>query len=313
MAYIYRSFLIEISKSSAQELIYHEDLQPLGLSIQSRLRLMICSHCQSALLPKSVVRHFSDLHKNIHVQVNEKKILAVAQLWNLCTEMPDVASPTIVFQGLALLEGCIKCPFCERIFSQNTMPSHHSTDHAGIPTPGFNQLVPIYAQKLNNGNHKSLFEVIVPVPHASAPLSINIIIDHLRTSRDNLIPQYFPTTIDPRSLSSWMKYTGWHTFVELHDTSTLIAYVAMPQKHEPTLERLKIAVTSIFNTGYQDIDNTNIIVLQKLKTEDQMGQCVIHLFNEYCRICIKCYHITEFQTSPSRNFKSKVQGTSTKW
>lgn len=268
-----------------QELIPHDYLQPLGLFIQSRLRVFICSHCESALLPKSVARHFSELHKDIHMNVDEAKILAVALSWKLCDAMPTVQSPAMMFQGLTLHEDCIKCPSCARVFTRGTISSHHSREHSAIPTPGFDKLVPIYAQKLNNGQHKSLFEVTVPL-HSLAPSSTNMIINHLRISRNNLLPNFVPTTTDPRSLSSWMKYTGWHTFVKEHPTSSLIALVAMPQKNEPDLEKLKAVVTSIFDSGYQTIETTNTIVLQKLKTDDQMGKCVIHSFYEYCNISL---------------------------
>ncbi len=90
-------------------------------------------------------------------------------------------------------------------------------------------------------------------------------IEQLRLSRDKLIPKYFPHAVDSQSFSPWMRYTGWHSYVAPYPTKRLIALVAMPQKDEPELQRIKATVTSIFDTAYGYIDNTNLIVLQRLK------------------------------------------------
>lgn len=250
--------------------MFHEDLNPLGLRIQSRLRVLICTHCETVLLPKSVARHFAEHHKHLNSIVNEQVILEAAKVWQLVHEMPQITGPVIYFQGLSLMKGCVKCPHCPRVFSKSTMPSHHSTTHPGITTPSFDKLLPIYAQRLNNGQHKSLFEVIVPSV-ALVSIPTDGIVEHLRISRDNLIPEYFPQHIDPRALSSWMKYTGWHAYVAPHPNSQLIALTAMPQKDEAMFVHIKAAVTSIFDTAYENISNTNLIVLQRLKTNDLKG------------------------------------------
>ena len=252
------------------ELIFNDLLNPLGIRIQSRLRVLICTHCEAALLPKSVLRHFADHHSHLHSQVKEQDIADVANYWGLCNEMPKIQSAVVYYQGLTLVQGCVKCVYCQQVFGKSTMPSHHSNAHRGIPAPNFNKLPPVYAQRLNNGQHRSLFEVIVPSV-ATVPVSTNMIVEHLRVSRDNIIPEYFPTSPDPRALSSWMKYTGWHAFVAPHPTSDLIAFVAMPHKDENSFEHIKKAVTEIFDIGYHNIAITNTIVLQKLKTDNLAG------------------------------------------
>ncbi|KAF8814338.1 hypothetical protein BYT27DRAFT_7250136 [Phlegmacium glaucopus] len=251
----------------SSDLLTHPHLQPLGLSIHPMLRVLICSSCQCALLPKGVGRHFSEKHKGIGVHVNEEQIAAVASQWNLADEMPVVRGPVVQITGLPLLEGCIKCPTCSGVFSRATMPSHHSSKHAGTPTPNFGAFPPVHAQQLNKGQHKTLFEVIVPST-LSEPAVSNAIIEHLRTSCDNLVPQYFPSTLDARALSPWMQFTGWHSHIQPFDTPDLIALVAPLRKDEPALHRLAAAITAIYDMGYDFIDKTNIIVLQKLKSDD---------------------------------------------
>ena len=61
-------------QSSDSDLLYHPDLQPL---IQAQLCLIICTTCQLALLAKSVVRHFSEKHKDFMSQLMKKGFLQV--------------------------------------------------------------------------------------------------------------------------------------------------------------------------------------------------------------------------------------------
>lgn len=264
-----------ISKDSIQDsgsdLLSHPDLQPLGLVIQARLRLIICTACQSALLAKSVARHFSDKHKGLHVPVHEEIILAVAKEWQLADIMPVIQSPVLKFNGLPLITGCVKCPTCQGVYGRATMPNHHSQNHSSTPTPDFSRLPEIFAQQLNKGQHKTLFEVLVPSAHQD-PSTSSSVINNLRNSRDNLVPQYFSKTLDARALSSWIKYTNWHIHVEQYRTNELMALVAVPQKNEAYLAKLEEAVTAIYDMGYGFIEDSNIIVLQKLKSDDLDGK-----------------------------------------
>ena len=57
-----------------------------------------------------------------------------------------------------------------------------------------------------------------------------------------------------------------------YHSSELMALVATPRKNEPPLANLEKAVTAIYDTGYGFIDDSNMIVLQKLKTDDLDGK-----------------------------------------
>ncbi len=150
--------------------MFHEDLQPWGLRIQTRLRIFICTGCESVLLPQSVLRHFAEHHRNSKIRMNEKTILNIATQLNLSDEMPKIQGPVLYYQGLPLLQDCVKCLHCPKIFGKKTLPVHYSTDHPGQVVPKSNQLSPTHAQRLNNGAHKTLFEVFVPWA-ASVPTS----------------------------------------------------------------------------------------------------------------------------------------------
>lgn len=197
--------------------------------------------------------------------------MAIADEWNLEDEMPIIKGSHVQFGGLPLVEGCIKCPTCSGVFGRTTMPSHYSKFHPGIPSPKFSSLPSIYAQQLNKGQNKTLFEVVVVTANLeTAPSST--VINHLRTSRDNLVPQYFPKTLDARALDPWMRFTGWHSHVQPFHTTELISLVSIPRKDEMILNKLAVTVTAIYETAYEIMGNTNTIVLQKLKTDDLDGK-----------------------------------------
>ena len=254
-------------------LLCHPDIHPLGLYIHERLKLIYCSACKWVLPPQSVARHISDHHKFLHVKVNEPQILAMAKHYELEEKLPTIKGPVPQFSGLPLFEGCIKCPICDAIYHRSSMKVHYSNQHPGAPTIDFGSLTEVSAQRLNKGKFgKTLFQVIIPAKCPDPITATHSIVDHLRTNRDNLVPEYFSMALDARALSSWMKYTNWHVHVEGYHSSELIALVAMPSKNETLLAKLAEAVTGIYDMGYGFIDDSNILLLQRLKSEDSDGK-----------------------------------------
>jgi hypothetical protein len=247
-------------------------LQPLGLYIQPYLRVLICSACETAVLPSSVVRHFGDLHTTAHPPINANNIASVASAYNLRHDMPIIKGPVPQIAGLPVFTRHQKCPECQGIYSKSSLPVHWSNIHSGIPTPNFASLPMITAQRLNKGTFKSLFEVIVPIIKPPTPPSTTIV-ESLRQAREKLVPEYFHKTLDARAIGPWMEFTGWHAHVQPFDTNELSMLVEYPQKQE-SLYRLVAAITSIFDRAYEYMDRTNTIVLQRIKTDDLHGWCV---------------------------------------
>jgi len=197
--------------------------------------------------------------------------MAIADEWELADQMPIIESPILQLSGLPLIQGCVKCPICDGVFSRSTMHIHHSQCHSGVPTSDIKSLPAIYAQQLNKAKNKTMFEVIIPSAPQDAAISSSVV-DYLWTLRNDLVPEYFSKTLDARALSSWAKYTHWHLHVDGYHSSELMALVATPQKNEQLLANLEKAVTAIYNTGYGFIDDSNMIVLHKLKTNDLDGK-----------------------------------------
>lgn len=94
--------------------------------------------------------------------------------------MPTIKGPILQLSGSPLIQGCVKCPICDGVFSRSSMQVHHSQCHSGLPTFNFNLLPPIHAEQLNKGQYKTLFEVIIPSRLQNVAIS-NPVVDHLRT------------------------------------------------------------------------------------------------------------------------------------
>lgn len=232
-----------------------------------------------ALLPQTTIRHLSMVHQVAH-NIKEDQIQAIAKKWNLVNVMPNITGPIHKLGGLAVTSQCSKCPLCSIsviLGCQASMSKHYSQSHHGVPHFKINTQPLINAQQLNKGQHKSFFEVIIS-PALAQPTATEAtepaddIINYLRISRNNVVPQYFFKALDARAISNWIKYTKWHLHIEPYNTNTLIALASSPSKDETQLLQLKDAVTSIYQTGYDCIDSTNIILLQKLKTGNLDGR-----------------------------------------
>ncbi|KAF8957928.1 hypothetical protein BDZ97DRAFT_1924184 [Flammula alnicola] len=252
--------------TSLTELVSHPILQPLGLFIQPLYRILICTACDSALLPAAVARHFQDQHTGpSNVQVSQARIDQVAAEWGLAQVMPKIMGPVIQINGLLLIKDCIKCPACGGVYSSPTMPGHYSKEHPGIRAPTFRDLPTVHAQQLNKGKYKTLFEVIIPGLRPKLPSS-EIIINRYRSARDQLIDEYLPKTLDARSVSPWLQTVGWYSHVQPFNRQELLHLVEMP-KNEGSLGKLKAAVHGIYALGYQRMAETNTIVLQTLNKD----------------------------------------------
>ncbi len=104
--------------------MFDEYLQALGLRIQTRLRVLICTGCETVLLPKSVLRHFSDHHRGTQLRISERKILDIATKLNLLNEMPKIQSPVLYYQGLTLFSGLFQmCILSKGIWQNNNARS----------------------------------------------------------------------------------------------------------------------------------------------------------------------------------------------
>ena len=214
--------------------------------------------------------HLHTCHKNVPaIQVDLAKISDIVAEYNLLQEMPIIHGPVAQFHGLTLWKDYVKCPECGAIYSRESLRSHYSRHHVSKARP--NNLPGIFAQQLNQGANKRLFQVIpYSLPTTSIPISSpNLIIQNLRSRRNDLIEKYSSNELDARAISPWLLSTGWHIHTQPYKAEELCKLVAIP-KGEGRLDKLGPAVQSLFEHAYRILSITNILVLQKLNTADPM-------------------------------------------
>ena len=241
----------------------------MGLLIQLDLKLFVCQACKIALTGDNIGNHLHNIHDMGCIQVDTLKIKQIINEYGLLQEMPAINGPIPQVEGLLLIKDCVKCPNCDNIYSRGSLRMHYSRQHPTMINPGADGLPAVFAQQLNKGANKKLFEVIpYPIPTTSSPKSTHqAIIKNLRSERDNLIKNYHPKEIDARAICPWLLATGWHFHIQRYNAEDLCKLVAIP-KNEGRLDKLGNAVQSILSHAYDKIAITSTLVLQKLNTSD---------------------------------------------
>jgi len=219
-----------------------------------------------ALTLSTIPDHIYHLHKASKIQLDMAELTKVAEEFNIQSDMPTISGPIPRLHGLALIPNCVRCPYCDKIYGKDSLRMHHSRDHSSIPTPDIASLPTCFAQQLNRGIYKTLFQVIVS-PKTVITTPSNTIVENLRKERDTIIQKYIPHDVDAQAVNPWLLSTGWHTHVAEYETDELIHLVKIP-KQENHLDKLSNAVLMLLEKGYGYLDQTSEIVLQKLNSAD---------------------------------------------
>ena len=160
----------------------HPDIHHLGLSIQLLLKLFVCQTCKIALTGDNIGNHLHNFHNiGVGIRVDAFKIRQIINEYGLLKEIPIINGPIPQVEGLLLFKDCVKCPKCNNIYSKESLRMHYSRQHPDLINPKADSLPVIFAQQLNKGANKKLFEVIpTPTPTTSfSTSSPQEIIQHL--------------------------------------------------------------------------------------------------------------------------------------
>ncbi|KAH7903590.1 hypothetical protein BJ138DRAFT_1020380, partial [Hygrophoropsis aurantiaca] len=88
----------------------------------------------------------------------------------------------------------------------------------------------------------------------------------LRNATDVPLP---PVEVnDIRNITPWLRMTGWHIHTQPYHASDLVNLAKTPRNDDPLLPGLKDAVKSYFQAAVDLIPQTNLLVLQRLNTDD---------------------------------------------
>ncbi|KAF8811511.1 hypothetical protein BYT27DRAFT_7252723 [Phlegmacium glaucopus] len=149
------------------------DIHQLGLLIQPTLKLFVCQICKIALTGDNIGNHLHTFHSSgIAIQIDPSKIGQIIKQYGLLQDMPVIQGPIHQVDGLLLFKDYVKCPECQSIYSRESLCMHYSRQHSSTINCRADSLPGIFAQQLNKGANKKLFEVIPhPIPTASLPMT----------------------------------------------------------------------------------------------------------------------------------------------
>ena len=290
----------QISDNSA--LICPSELLPYGVCIQPVIRALICIPCDCALTCKTLSNHIHDCHPNIASHIPTTLLDHITNKYNIVHTLPNITGPIPPIDGLTVRTGLVECPECKRIYSRDSLRAHHSKDHSGVARGHLKDLRNVHVQRLNSGSHKSYFEVF-PTCAPNQIIGNENLLLHMRKARDSTIESYSPDKLDARVITPWLRAVHWYDHVQSFTTNTLRELVEMPSKGDP-LYNLKDGVLNLFEMAYRIIPDTDLLILQRLNTDDALKGSVL------CNTLISlftCLFFSESIISHSRRIRTKAR------
>jgi hypothetical protein len=213
-------------------------------------------------------KHLHDLHPNVASHIPTLLMEQIAMKYKIVPNLPDILGPIPSIDGLPVGHGFIECPHCLRIYGKDGLRAHTSREHSGMPKTHPKFLRHVHVQQLNRGSHKKYFEVFPPNPPRRTIQSADLV-SLLRKERDLTIDSYTPEKLDARVVTPWLRAVQWHEHIQAFPTNKLRDLVEMPSTRDP-LYGLKEGVLNLFHTAYRIIPKTDLLILQRLNTDDPL-------------------------------------------
>ncbi|KAJ3538055.1 hypothetical protein NMY22_g5325 [Coprinellus aureogranulatus] len=262
---------------SENGLLYHSDLDRVGLAINPVHNLYICTSCHTSLTSKGYAGHLKDKEKlSVHASL-KAKIDALSAMYDICTNYPKIDMSNGPVPFIAGLEVKLKhgCPLCMYTASHSKVRDHLRDHHK---KRDLKPLENVPCQVLNAGGAHSFIRIAPPTPDESES----------ETLEDKFCAFDVNATVtvsapaDKRLISPWLLRTGFHKYVEGHNISELVRLCAMPGDDEGSISVLQDLVLEYMEGATALIDRTDPLVLQLLNTKDAQKDGVNHTpFHEH--------------------------------
>lgn len=255
-------FLQEYYPCAATEFPQIPDLFKLGLYLEPAWKFLVCTQCEVALAALSAANHAKNVHR---VPLKVPQIVDIFKRFDVVDELPIIDGPVPPISGLPLFPAALRCgvPKCPKMYcTDKSIKRHYREGHPDIPVPKSWRTGP--AQRLDSAFHNSLFSVTLPRDAPVPPLSTWI--GDLEATITAAIKVDPLKVSDPRELNPWLRATLWPTHVASYDVHLLQQLVALPAPTE--FPWLRSTVTRKFLDDVKLIDQTPLLSLQKLNTED---------------------------------------------
>ncbi len=261
-------FLIFLQPSNSSVLIEAPELIPYGMCIQPVIRTLICVPCGCALTCKTMAKHLHEAHPNTISRIPTGLSEQIAKRYNIVANLPEILGPIPPIDGLPIGQGFVECPHCRKIYGKDGLRAHTSKEHSGMPKIHPKFLRHVHVQQLNRGSHKSYFEVFPTNPPRPTTRNDDLI-SLIRMHRDSTIESYTPEKLDARVVTPWLLAVQWHEHIQPFSTDQLRELVEMPSNGDP-FYGLKEGVLKLFKTAYKIIPETDLLILQRLNTDDPL-------------------------------------------
>lgn len=251
----------------------------MNLKIHGLCPYVVCTTCKMGFQHKEVKAHLSQQHPRLYPLFQQDKFnaLMAEKKWDsddgVLPDPPVMEEEGMYIPGMALYQG-YGCPSCE-VSGRSTqyLTKHWYKAHPGQRQP--REWPQFYIQRWNDlpGPNRQWFRVELPetalsTPQTSADPSTEAL-NTLWAKLDALQP--LPSEdLDSRKVSPWLLKTGWHIHTEGYDAQKLRELVLLPKDAE--LPALKSAVKEYMQSSLDLIKSTDVLVLQKLNTDDPMKE-----------------------------------------
>ena len=236
-------------------------LKQLGLLINTRHRLLLCSSCPSAVAPLHVKAHLSRAHS---IKLTESDQGAVLKLSALCgveaSTLPTFDGVIAKIDGLPVY-ATHPCPLCMTSMAKyNSLKAHMRQKHSSSSYPKETDIV--LAQQLKGSGHGEFVRIAADEP--PVPFSMDDILRQASNLVSDVGQPVAEPSDDPRFFCPWLRYTRWQDLTLGKDIGELISLVAHPKKTEFPL--LVEGVWSLFQSSSALMDSTSELILQRLNT-----------------------------------------------
>lgn len=238
--------------------------------------LLICTQCQIAVARTAIKHHLLDVH-GIKNQIISKEVKEILEEHHIADVLPTLVPPVLQVEGLPMFKTCIQCGACPLILgTPGSVEKHYREKHAGTKPPA--NLIVIAAQKLDNSpSHKSYFEVIPSELVISTTMDESFAHD-VRSECDEAYNNLSITSVDPRTISPWLRSTNWHLHIGAYQHQDLQALVANPGTSEDNLTGLRRGTMAFLQAATRLIPLTPPLILMKLNSPYPAKESVVLQF-----------------------------------
>lgn len=247
----------------AQELVHDPYLDHFGLTINTRLRAILCKSHSIALTGPA--RHIKDKHGEGKLgTVNPDKLQAICKMHGIgVVPVIEAAVEAIVsYDGIDIQEG-VGCHLCGYVATTVVAINEHYNKVHGSQEPKLH--APCSYQQLNSGqSHKTKFRVhpkIIPEP----PTTLEAMMLGVREAVTSTATRS-QSTVNSRAINPWLLASSFHTHVGDHKVAELIALTAGGEDAKTT--RIRKVVRKYYDRATDQLAATHVLVKQMLNSPD---------------------------------------------